>query len=94
LGHCRAGRQGLRARPRGEFPQQGGLGGNRGAHGGRRCRGVCLMKTFQVPVWFNIQAETQEEAWQQVQTQLTHYTPMPSHWEYVVEEPVEISEDN
>jgi hypothetical protein len=52
------------------------------------------MKTFQVPVWFNIQAETQEEAWQQVQTQLTHYTPMPSQWEYVVEEPVEIVEDS
>jgi len=45
-------------------------------------------RTYQVPVWFNIQAETQEEAWQIVNDM------MGMHVDYVVEEPVEIGEDN
>jgi hypothetical protein len=55
-----------------------------------------MPKTFQVPVWFNlnhiwfnIEAETQDEAWHIVVEQM-----MGKHVDYVVEEPVEISDDN
>lgn len=47
-----------------------------------------MSKTFQVPVWFNVQAETQQEAWEIVSEM------MGMHVDYVVEEPVEIGEND
>ncbi len=46
------------------------------------------MKTFQVPVWFNVQAETQEDAWREVWEKISD---MDGDW--IVEEPVEITEE-
>jgi hypothetical protein len=46
-----------------------------------------MSKTFQVPVWFNIQAENAEEAWEIVSNK------MGMQVDYVVEEPVEIGEN-
>ena len=48
------------------------------------------MKTFQVPVWFNIQAETQDEAWERIMQMMQHR----SEYDFVVEEPVEIPEED
>lgn len=47
------------------------------------------MKTFQVPVWFNVQAEDQEDAWRQVWEKISD---MDGEW--TVEEPVEIREED
>jgi hypothetical protein len=52
------------------------------------------MKTFQVPVWFNVSAEDMSEAWAMI---IAHMTAMGKHDqlpEWCVEEPVEISEEN
>jgi len=52
-----------------------------------------IMRTFQVPVWFNVQAETQDEAWGEVMRLMTHEVPMPIDWSYVVEEPVDVTSE-
>ena len=54
------------------------------------------MKTFQVPVWFNVQAEDQEHAWQKIERLMNYNLPAQQHMltDWVVEEPVEISEED
>lgn len=59
-------------------------------------------RTFQVPVWFNVAANSRDEAWQTIQTYVdTLLTHVPAHifpknlmpvYEYTVEEPVENEE--
>ena len=51
------------------------------------------MKTFQVPVWFNVQAEDQEDAWEFVIQEMVRLVGSNSA-EWVVEEPVEIREED
>lgn len=51
------------------------------------------MKTFQVPVWFNVQAETQEGAWQLIANMIYEQEKNDQLPEYTVEEPVEIEEE-
>lgn len=50
------------------------------------------MKTFQVPVWFNVQAETQEDAWEFVIQEMVRLVGSNSA-EWVVDEPVEIKDE-
>jgi len=53
------------------------------------------MKTFQVPVWFNVTADNHDEAWEIVIAEMNKLNPITDvAWEWVVEEPVETSEDN
>jgi len=47
------------------------------------------MKTFQVPVWFNVQAEDQEQAWERIMQMMQHR----SEYDFVVNEPVEINDE-
>lgn len=49
-----------------------------------------MQKTYEVPVWFRITANTQDEAWwkiRQVMTEAEYHDQLP---DYVVEEPVEL----
>jgi hypothetical protein len=41
-------------------------------------------KTFQIPVFFTVPAESREAAWDKVQEQMSMYTPMPPDWEFEV----------
>lgn len=54
------------------------------------------MKTFQVPVWFNITAENQEIAWQKIQRLMEDFLPVDLYNhkidDFVVEEPVDVSD--
>lgn len=50
-----------------------------------------MPKTFQVPVWFNVQAETQEEAWMIIANMTVNPLTLKA-WDFTVEEPVEITE--
>ena len=51
------------------------------------------MKTFQVPVWFNVQSETQDDAWEFIIQEMVRLVGTNSA-EWVVEEPVEIREED
>ena len=51
------------------------------------------MKTFQVPVWFNVQSETQDDAWEFVIQEMVRLVGTNSA-EWVVEEPIEIKEND
>lgn len=52
------------------------------------------MNTFQVPVWFNITAVDQEDAWQKINKLMYDLERDDQLPDYVVEEPVEISEND
>lgn len=56
------------------------------------------MATYQVPVWFNVEARDQEVAWMYVQEALAaadrHDTDLSGTMEWVVEEPTLIQEDS
>lgn len=56
------------------------------------------MATFQVPAWFNIEADSAQEAWDRIEIALrqvvdTMYEREPALNDFVVEEPTFISED-
>lgn len=56
------------------------------------------MATYQVPVWFNVEARDQEVAWMYVCEALAaadrHDSDLSGTMEWVVEEPTLIQEDN
>lgn len=52
------------------------------------------MATFQVPVWFNVEAENAEAAWLKVRQALVNAEKAEQLPDYIVEEPVEIKEEN
>jgi hypothetical protein len=55
--------------------------------------GVNNMKTFQVPVWFNVNAEDKDTAWEMIIAQMVamgKYDQLP---EWVVEEPVDVTNE-
>jgi hypothetical protein len=52
------------------------------------------MKTFQVPVWFNVSAEDMSAAWEMIIAQMTTMGKREQLPEWFVDEPVEISEED
>ena len=52
------------------------------------------LKTFQVPVWFNVQAEDQEDAWRKIADLMDDKLFLGVHQDWTVEEPVEIRDDD
>lgn len=52
------------------------------------------MTTYQVPVWFNIQANTQEEAWSIAANAMMDAEKHDQLPEYIVEEPIATPEEN
>ena len=52
------------------------------------------LKTFQVPVWFNVQAEDQEDAWRKIADLMDDKLFLGVHQDWTVEEPVEIRDED
>ena len=56
------------------------------------------MKTFEVPVWFEVQAEDQEQAWQKIERMMNDNLPVDMYNQnvhgWLVNEPVEINEED
>jgi len=55
------------------------------------------MRTFQVPVWFNIQAKDQDEAWEMVDGLLGAeftYDKLPDGCDWAVEEPIDVTAED
>lgn len=55
------------------------------------------MRTYQIPVWFTVQAETKEQSWYKLARLLEDYLPVDLYNhnvdEYVIEEPVDVTPD-
>lgn len=53
------------------------------------------MKNFEVPVWFDVEAHSQDEAWEKINNVLQAQLENDGSWfSYFVEEPVEYDAEN